>query len=60
MKKLLLSALTICLITHFGLSQITFTSADLQVAGKTYVTKTDTLISELQVLLTKIGISLPY
>lgn len=45
MKKLLLSALTICLITHFGLSQITFTSADLQEAGKTYVTKTDTLSS---------------
>ena len=45
MKKLLLSALTICLITHFGLSQITFTSADLQEAGKTYITKTDTLTS---------------
>jgi hypothetical protein len=45
MKKLLLSALTICLSAHYGLSQITFTSADLQESGKTYITKTDTVSS---------------
>lgn len=45
MKKLLLSALTFCLSAHFGYSQITFTSADLQESGKTYITKTDTLTS---------------
>lgn len=43
MKKLLLSALAFCLSAHFGYSQITFTSADLQESGKTYITKTDTL-----------------
>lgn len=45
MKKLLLTSVTICLSSYFGLSQITFTSADLQESGKTYITKTDTLTS---------------
>lgn len=37
--------MTICLSAHYGLSQITFTSADLQESGKTYITKTDTVSS---------------
>jgi hypothetical protein len=45
-KKLLLTSVLIASTCAINLkAQITFTSADLQEAGKTYVTKTDTLTS---------------